>query len=95
MAHNAPANFSGGLSGSSPVEVAARRLYARVLSQWAMDLMMLRREGLDQPTARGSQNYIAPPTWEGAFVGHGEAMRWVGGSLERELRWKPAARKAA
>jgi hypothetical protein len=80
----------------SAVEVAAKRLYARVLSQWAMDLMMLRRDGMDEPSARGATGIgaVTPPAWEGAFVGYGEQMRWVGGSVERELRWKPA-RKAA
>jgi hypothetical protein len=81
--------------GTTQVEVAAQRLYARVLSQWALDLMMLRRDGLDEPSARGGAGVVTPPAWEGAFVGHGEQMRWVGGALERELRWKPAARKAA
>jgi hypothetical protein len=81
-------------SGASSVEAAAKRLYARVLSQWALDLMMLRRDGLDEPSARGGAGVVTPPAWEGAFVGHGERMRWVGSGVERELRWKPA-RKAA
>ncbi|MFO0857970.1 MAG: hypothetical protein U0640_11500 [Phycisphaerales bacterium] len=81
----------------TPIEAAAKALYARVLSQWAIDLMMLRRDGLDVPSARLGDNMLAQPAWSGAYVGHGESMRWTAKDNRENLRWTPVAkiRKAA
>ena len=76
----------------TPIEAAAKALYARVLSQWAMDLMMLRRDGLDVPSARLGENMLAQPAWSGAYVGHGEAMRWTAKDNRENLKWTPVAK---
>ena len=39
---------------SPPIdEAAARRLYQRVVTGWALDALSLRRRGLDRPCVRG------------------------------------------
>jgi hypothetical protein len=73
------------------VEQVAQRLYARVLSQWAMDLMCLRREGLHVPSRRGGDEDFVQPTWQGAVD---DGQRWAGIDATRNLRWRPT-RKAA
>lgn len=79
-------------SDLTPIEAAAKSLYARVLSQWAMDLMVLRRDGLDVPSARLGDSVLAQPAWSGAFIGHGESMRWTAKDNRKDLRWTPVAK---
>jgi hypothetical protein len=67
-------------------EQQARRMYVRVLSQWAMDLLQLRRDGLDVPCAREGEGRLTLPHWRGAM--RRSAWRRVG---SEQLRWKPAA----
>ena len=67
-------------------EQQARRMYVRVLSQWAMDLMQLRRDGLDVPSTREGEGRLTLPHWHGAMKQ--SAWRRVGSEA---LRWKPAA----
>ena len=73
------------------VEQVAKRLYARTLSQWAMDLMALRRDGQQVPTARRGDEDFATPTWSVAVA---DGQRWAGSDAKRNLRWRPT-RKAA
>lgn len=73
------------------VEQIAQRLYARTLSQWAMDLMALRRDGLHVPSHRGGDEDFATPSWNGAVS---DGQRWAGIDARRNLRWRPV-RKAA
>lgn len=77
----------------TPVEVTARHMYARVLSQWAMDLLQLRAQGLDVPGHRDGDGLLALP-WNGAFRGHGERMRWIAGDARSALTWQPLRRAA-
>lgn len=73
------------------VEQVAQRLYARVLSQWAMDLMALRRDGLHVPSTRSGDEDFVQPAWSGAVS---DGKRWAGVDATRNLRWRPT-RKAA
>lgn len=44
----------------------ARAIYQRVLSGWAMDVLTLRREGLDKPTFRGIDDAPEGAAWRQA-----------------------------
>lgn len=74
-----------------PIEAAARRIYARVLSQWAIDLLRLRRDGLDVPSERVPEMDLVTPA--GAFRQPARAD-WSLSPATGAIRWKPA-RKAA
>ena len=41
-------------------EAAARRLYQRVVTGWALDALALRKRGLDRPCKRGSARPVGP-----------------------------------
>lgn len=79
------------MQGLTEVEQVAQRLYARVLSQWAMDLMSLRRDGLHVPSNRTGDEDFVQPAWTGAVA---DGTRWAGVDATRNLRWRPT-RKAA
>lgn len=68
------------------VEAAARRMYARVLSQWALDMLSLRRVHLDQPCARGEFDAsVVPPSSGSSLPWAGP--RWEDGGSRRHLHW--------
>lgn len=68
----------------------AARMYARVLSQWAMDLFELRRAGLDRPVSRsGSADHVTPSP--GRRTG---GARWHIGSVGELLTWRPSRNAA-
>lgn len=79
-------------TASDEVVANAKRLYARVLSQWAIDLLQLRRDGLDVPSARGEGDTLVMPTWRGAWKSTSGA--WVANHGAENLKWKPARRAA-
>ena len=47
-------------------EATARAMYQRVLSSWASDLLVLRRQGLDQPGWRTAIDEADEPMWRRA-----------------------------
>lgn len=47
-------------------EASARGMYQRVLSSWASDLLILRRQGLDQPGWRTAVEEAGEPMWRRA-----------------------------
>lgn len=81
----------GGPMSSDATVARARKMFARVLSQWAMDLMELRRTGLDAPVVRdGSADLVTPSLRAGAFGG-----RWSKGTTSGLLAWRAPGRRAA
>jgi hypothetical protein len=80
------------MDGSLDVEAGAKRMYARMLSQWALDMLQLRRDGLDVPSARGGSDTLVLPSWGGAW--RGTKSRWVASNGVESLKWKPAKRAA-
>lgn len=66
-------------------------MYARVLSQWALDLLELRRQGLDQPTARTGDDDFVTPLLGPSLASHGWDTARAPGEL---LAWRPARRAA-
>ncbi len=46
---------------SELVQSGAAEMFRRVLAPWAMDIMRLRRAGLDRPTARKARRLLAVP----------------------------------
>lgn len=69
-----------------------RRMFARVMSQWAMDSLELRRSGLNRPGYRtGTDQPIGPSTGL-RIAGHGYE---AGPGARALLVWRPAGRKAA
>lgn len=58
------------------IEQEAKRLFDRVLSQWAMDVLRLRSIGLDQPCPRDADESTCPfPVSERR--GRQDPRRWV------------------
>ena len=47
-------------------EASAHGMYQRVLSNWASDLLILRRQGLDQPGWRTAVEEAGEPMWRRA-----------------------------
>lgn len=47
---------------SEMVQSGAAEMFRRVLAPWAMDIMRLRRAGLDRPTARKARRLLAIPS---------------------------------
>ncbi|MBU6413266.1 MAG: hypothetical protein KGS45_07315 [Planctomycetes bacterium] len=64
--------MSGSSSNPPPAAVAApaltvadaRRMYARVLGSWVMDLTHLRATGLDRPSYRRTNGDLPAPAWQ-------------------------------
>lgn len=83
------------MSNSAANEISvltARRMYARVMSQWAMDTLELRHYGLMKPGRRGGGDSPAGPAASLRFA----SPRYEAGIGARDLLvWRPAARKAA
>ncbi|HYF14321.1 MAG TPA: hypothetical protein VD971_04530 [Phycisphaerales bacterium] len=74
------------MAARTEIERSAKAMYARVLSQWAIDLLQLRRDGLDVPCARGGDDRLVLPHWRGAGP---RTPAWSADAL-RNLTWKPA-----
>jgi hypothetical protein len=71
---------------------AAKRMYARVLSQWAIDLIALRRDGLDRPVSReGSPDHVTPSF---PLPSRAHAQRWPAQGAQRLLSWRSPRRAA-
>lgn len=66
------------------------RLYARAMSQWALDLLHLRREGLLAPSARGGSPDHAPP----ALAFHPATAPGPTRAERALLHWRPVKRAA-
>lgn len=58
-----PLALSGDLPARRLSEQDARRMYQRMLSTWAMDLLSLRQRGMDRPGARSyaPSSYVPAP----------------------------------
>lgn len=74
-------------ANESQNQARARRMYARVLSAWVMDLMALRRMGLDTPVSReGAVEGAVTP----GRVGQGRSgAGWRTDESASSLRWRP------
>jgi len=71
-------------------------MYAKVLSQWAMDLLELRRTGAIVPSSRrGDPDLVCPRPFSLDSAGTCQAAtRWAFGRPESLLRWQPSRRAA-
>ncbi len=58
------------------IEHEAKRLFDRVLSQWAMDVLRLRGNGLDQPCTRTADESAYPFPPGGAQTAN-DRRRWM------------------
>lgn len=71
----------------------ARRMYARFMSQWAMDTLELRQSGLLRPGRRAGSDSPVAPSYSPLRLTH---QQYEAGAGARDLLvWRPAARKAA
>ena len=80
-----------------PAERDARAIFARVLSQWTMDMIHLRSLGLHEPVARAGDGGIVLPPWPG-FDGpsaYSAPKRMSVPDMKATLRWKPTANRTA
>lgn len=75
---------------SAQVQIKARQMFARVLSQWACDLMNLRQTGGIRPATRDGRDDMVLP-YHGQRPGAALAGKWTTGEGSIP-RW---ARKAA
>ncbi|MFZ2873172.1 MAG: hypothetical protein WAZ94_01670 [Phycisphaerales bacterium] len=67
------------------LQLRVRKMYARVLSTWAMDLMSLRRAGLDRPVRRATAADLPTPSYR--FTG-ARAGRWAASHDGSLLSWR-------
>ncbi|MBI1189846.1 MAG: hypothetical protein GC200_04085 [Tepidisphaera sp.] len=71
---------------------AVRRMFAKVMAQWAMDTLELRRSGLNRPGARVGTGQPIGPSEPWRVVGRGYE---AGAQARALLVWRPAGRRAA
>lgn len=67
-------------------QTPAARMFRRVLAPWAMDIMRLRRAGLDRPTARKARRLLAVPGDHPETVATLEPLYLDAGLAHRLLR---------
>jgi hypothetical protein len=80
-------NISFGSDDPASIELATRKMYARVLSQWAMDLMQLRMSGMDVPRARAGDELHVMPARNPENLA---SLRWSQVPAVSRLKWKAA-----
>ena len=70
----------------------ARRMYARVLSGWAIDLLALRRTGQITPSAREGLGTPVQPGPDALALR--AQSRWAIGIASSDIRWRPQKKAA-
>lgn len=75
---------------TGPDRTQAAHLFGRVLAPWAMDIMRLRRAGLDRPTARRARRLLALPGDHSGSLAAFEPLFLDAGLAARLLRTRAA-----
>ncbi len=78
---------------TEPEPAIASEMFRRVLAPWAMDIMRLRRMGLDRPTARRARRLLAIPGEDGFPRDELAPELMDHASARRLLRVRPAPAK--